>query len=143
MNTHLIPRCVLLFASAMSASLHANLGAATHENLQCIDSFLLPTYSNVARREPRGGTVKAVIKVRPDGVVESIRLESTSEALKVEVGIFLKGAKFKAGCNGDVELQFTYTMRESKPSFNPFTHVIFHGPNHFEFRTSPALPVVD
>jgi hypothetical protein len=115
-----------------------------NNNLACVDSFMLPTFTNLARRSgkmPFEETAVVSVLVSGNGK-HTIQVSSTDDNVKQEVEIFFRTALFKRECaDKTVRLLFTFRL-EGKPAVGAFTKYVFKGPNHFEVISQPELPVV-
>jgi hypothetical protein len=108
---------------------------------ECIKEMELPGYSFVARRVPKGGTVRAIVKIGKNGKPIAISTPNSDENLAEEVRDKLTDTtSYLESCQGKiVELLFTFRL-EGKPVGNPATTVRFQPPNRFIIISEPLSP---
>jgi len=113
-------------------------------DLACIEEMVVPPYSFIARRAQQPGTVKATIRIGPNGSMAGLELNSPDKDLALEVETFVKlYTVFRADCNGKVvTLVFTFRL-EGPPVLGPTVRVWFRGPNHFVIVSQPQAPIIN
>jgi hypothetical protein len=121
--------------------LACELGTAA--DMRCIKDIELPHYGFVARRNPKGGDVRAIVSIGPNGKAKIVSTPNADQNLATEIrDTLVDGTSYLASCNGeDLEILFTFRL-EGKPAVYPFTSVHFEPPNHFIVISEPKKPYV-
>jgi len=115
--------------------------AAASKDLGCVERMKIPGYSFIARRSPKGGTVRAVVTVGSAGKAGSIDFGTSDANLAEEVRGYLSSeTKYSEGCEGKtVELLFTFRL-EGEAEWTPPVFFEFRPPNHFIIKSRPRKP---
>lgn len=110
--------------------------------ISCIEELELPRFA-VVNGSPGGETVTARIEFGREAPLFTLTSIPKEKRLEEEVRYHLGDlAKYRRTCTGTVELQFIFKV-EGRPTYAPYTRVLFRPPNAFVIITQPVLPSVD